>query len=70
MTASGTSPDVVLVGGGVTGFAVAYELVEAGARVTFIERDSVGAHASGFSWGGLYPTMGAGIPGPLLTPAD
>jgi glycine oxidase len=69
MTASGASPEVVVVGGGVTGCAVAYELVQAGARVTLVERDSVAAHASGFSWGGLYPTMGAGIPGPLLEPS-
>ena len=69
MTMSRTGPDVLVVGGGVIGCAVAYELVQAGARVTLIARDSVAAHASGVSWGGLYPTMGAGIPGPLLEPS-
>ncbi|MEX0761480.1 MAG: FAD-dependent oxidoreductase [Dehalococcoidia bacterium] len=64
-----SSPDVVVVGGGVAGCAVAYELAKAGAKVTIVERDGIGSHASGFSWGGLYPTMGAGIPGPVLEPA-
>ncbi len=69
MSVSGGNPHVVVVGGGVMGCAVAYELAHFDARVTLIERDSVGAHASGFSWGGLNPTMGAGIPGPLLMSA-
>jgi len=64
-----SAPDVVIVGGGALGCAAALELARRGAAVTVIERDSVGSHASGSSYGGLFPTMGAGIPGPVLAPA-
>jgi glycine oxidase len=64
-----TAPDVVILGGGVIGCAASYELAGAGARVTVIERDGIASHASGFSFGGLYPTSGAGIPGPVQEPA-
>lgn len=62
-------PDVVVIGGGVIGCAAAYELACAGAKVTVVERDGIASHASGFSYGGLYPTWGAGIPGPVQEPA-
>ncbi len=58
--------EVIVVGAGAAGASVAYELVKRGVRVTMIERDSVASHASGFAYGGLFPTMGAGIPGPTL----
>ena len=61
--------DVVIVGGGVCGCALARELAARDLRVTVVERDGVAAHASGKSWGGLYPSSGAGIPGPLAEPA-
>ena len=61
--------DVVIIGGGVCGCALARELAARNLRVTVIERDGVGAHASGKSWGGLYPASGAGIPGPVAAPA-
>ena len=61
--------DVVIVGGGVCGCALARELAARDLRVTVVERDTVAAHASGKSWGGLYPSSGAGIPGPLAGPA-
>ena len=61
--------DVVIIGGGVCGCALARELAVRGIRVTVIERDHIAAHASGKSWGGLYPASGAGIPGPLAEPA-
>ena len=61
--------DVVIVGGGVCGCALARELAARDLRVTVVERDVVAAHASGKSWGGLYPSSGAGIPGPLAGPA-
>ncbi len=64
-----TAPDVVIIGGGVVGCAAGYELECAGARVTVIERDGIASHASGFSFGGLYPTSGSGIPGPVQEPA-
>ena len=58
--------DVIVVGAGAAGASVAYELVKRGASVTMIERDSIASHASGFAYGGLFPTMGAGVPGPAL----
>ncbi len=61
--------DVVIVGGGACGCALARELAARNLRVTVIERDAVAAHASGKSWGGLYPASGAGIPGPVAGPA-
>jgi glycine oxidase len=41
------TPDVVIVGGGIIGSASAYTLAEAGLRVHVVERDCIGAHASG-----------------------
>ena len=64
-----SAPDVLIVGGGVLGCAAALELARRGAAVMVVERDSIGSHASGSSYGGLFPTMGAGIPGPVLGPA-
>lgn len=61
-----TTSDVIVVGGGAAGASVAYELVKRGVSVTIVERDSIASHASGFAYGGLFPTMGAGIPGPTL----
>ena len=57
--------DVVVVGGGIVGLSVAYYLSRAGVRSTVIERDSIGSHASGFAFGELTPSRGAGIPGPF-----
>ena len=64
-----TKPDVIIVGGGACGGALARELASRNLRVTVVERDGVAAHASGKSWGGLYPASGAGIPGPVAGPA-
>ncbi len=57
--------EVVIVGGGAAGCAVAYYLAEAGIKSTVVEREGIAAMASGFSAGGLNPLEGAGIPGPL-----
>ena len=57
--------EVVIVGGGVAGCAVAYYLALSGVKVTIVEREGVGTQASGFSAGGLNPLQGLGIPGPL-----
>lgn len=43
--------DIVVIGGGVIGSAIAYNLVRAGARVTVLERDRVGSGASGVGAG-------------------
>ncbi len=59
------SSDVVVVGAGVVGCATAYYLAKEGVKVTVVERDSVGSHASGFALGGLNPLSGVGIPDPL-----
>ena len=59
------STDVVIVGGGAAGCAVAYYLGLAGVSSTIVEREGVAAFASGYSAGGLNPLEGAGIPGRL-----
>ncbi|MER3418598.1 MAG: sarcosine oxidase subunit beta, partial [Chloroflexota bacterium] len=41
------SPDVVVIGGGIVGTAAAAFLAEGGASVVLLERDAVGAGASG-----------------------
>jgi glycine oxidase len=43
----GSSPDVLIIGGGIIGCATGYELAKAGARVTIVER---GQLSSGASW--------------------
>ena len=57
--------DVVIIGGGVAGCAVAFYLAQSGVRSTIIEREGVGNQASGYAAGGLNPLTGIGIPGPL-----
>ena len=59
------SIDVVIVGGGAAGCAVAYYLGLAGVSATIVEREGIAAFASGYSAGGLNPLEGAGIPGRL-----
>ena len=65
MTQENASPDVVIIGAGIVGCATAYYLGKAGVKATIIERDAVGAHASGYALGGLGPLGGAGIPEPV-----
>ncbi len=60
------APDVIIVGGGVIGCAIAYYLAEAGARVTILERGEVGGEASGASAGILAPLELTVEQGPLL----
>jgi glycine oxidase len=49
------SPDVLVVGGGIVGLAIAYFLVERGAAVQLIEADSLAFGASGANAGGVWP---------------
>ena len=48
-------PDVIVVGGGVIGAAVAFALSRGAASVMVVERDRIGAHASRASAGMLAP---------------
>jgi glycine oxidase len=58
-------PEVVVVGGGVTGAFAAYFLAERGVAVTLVERGEIAAEASGNNAGNLAPLEGPGIPGPM-----
>ena len=58
--------DVLIVGGGIVGCLSGYLLARQGLKVTLLEADSVGSHASGFAFGEMGPMEGAGIPDPLL----
>ena len=60
------SRDVIVVGAGIVGCLTAYLLACQGLRVTVLEADSAGSHASGFAFGGMSALEGAGIPEPLL----
>jgi len=63
MPAPSTGPRVIVVGGGVIGTSVAYELARADADVTLLERDRIGAGASSGNAG----TIAVGHP-PLNRP--
>ncbi len=58
------SSHVVVVGGGVFGSAIAYQLARRGLKPTLIERDDFGRHASGKNPGNLNPIHGS--PPPLI----
>ena len=61
-----TSAEVVIVGGGIAGCAVAYYLTTLGVKPIVVEREGVASAASGFAQGGLYVMSGAGLDGPLF----
>jgi glycine/D-amino acid oxidase-like deaminating enzyme len=52
------SREVVIVGGGAAGCAVAYYLGKAGVKATIAEREGIGTQASGYAAGGLNPLHG------------
>lgn len=56
--------DVVVVGGGIFGAATAYYLSKHVEHITLVEKTGIASQASGFSYGGLSPLSGIGIPGP------
>ncbi len=47
------APEVIVVGGGITGLATAHALAGAGVRVRLLERRALGAMASGWTLGGV-----------------
>ena len=57
--------EVVIVGGGAAGCAVAYYLSRSGVKATIIEGEGVASQASGYAAGLLNPLQGHGIPDPL-----
>ena len=61
------NPDVIVVGGGIIGCAVAYYLTHAGAKVQIFEREALGSQASGVAAGLLIPLAEHPEPGPFLT---
>ena len=61
MTTNQTT-DVAIIGGGIAGSAAAYYLAEQGVKATIIEREGIGAMASGYNAGGLNPLEGHGWP--------
>jgi sarcosine oxidase subunit beta len=48
-----TSGDIIVIGGGISGTATAYELARKGISVTLLERDQIGAMASGWTLAGV-----------------
>ncbi|HKQ96487.1 MAG TPA: FAD-dependent oxidoreductase, partial [Candidatus Polarisedimenticolia bacterium] len=56
--------DVLVVGGGVIGLAIAREVARAGASVMLLERSAVGGEASGASAGMLAAQLEAHEAGP------
>ena len=61
-----TGDDVLIVGGGIMGSAVALRLAQRGVGVTVIERGIPGAEASSAAAGMLAPQTEADGPGPML----
>lgn len=57
--------DVVVIGGGVVGSALAYFLARAGASVAVVDRDPPGGQAAMLVAGILAPAVEAGAPGPF-----
>ena len=57
--------DAVVVGGGAIGASVAWALARGGASVVLVERDEIGAHASGAAAGMLAPISESPRDGPI-----
>lgn len=58
--------DIVVVGGGVVGCAIAYELAKCGLGVTLVERGTPGCEASGAGAGMLIPGGASSAHGPMF----
>jgi glycine oxidase len=66
LSARGTRPDVLIVGGGVIGCALARELAGRGLSVALLERGAAGEEASAAAAGLLSPQSDNASPGPLF----
>ncbi len=53
------SPDAIIIGGGVIGCSIAYQLAKAGVKATLLERGEIGMEASNAASGILSPISGA-----------
>ena len=60
-----STKDVVIIGGGVIGCAIAYYLRKSGVEVTVVEKGDIGAEASSAAAGLLAPLGSLSGPGPL-----
>jgi glycine oxidase len=59
--------DILIIGGGVVGCAIAYNLRKSGADVTIVERGEIGSQASSAAAGLLAPLGPLSGPGPFAT---
>jgi glycine oxidase len=59
------APSIVVIGGGLIGCSIAYELAKGGCRVTVLERATPGAEASGAAAGLLAPLGESARPDPF-----
>ena len=66
MTQNKATAEVVIVGGGIAGCAVAYYLTTLCMRPIVVEREGIASASSGVAQGGLYVMSGAGLDGPLF----
>jgi glycine oxidase len=60
-----TTPDVLIIGGGIIGCSLARELARDGTRIVILERGAIGCASSSAAAGLLAPTFGPSPPGPL-----
>ena len=57
------SPDILIIGGGVIGLAIAYHLSQAGVATMVLEQRQAGGQASGAAAGIVEPLPGEGADG-------